>query len=288
VKHVAIVEVLLRHTFYADGRCPDLTIEPSPETARLLRNHRCLVRSSADGVRVLTPLDENGDPFLPLPADAALRFHLTLANPDFPLFTDLAAMSGQKAPVFTNAGVAIEGEGEGDVELRLAPSDEERPRLPQGVFADVEIRLAGLSLGGRPKPATFYVAFQAKKARWVYYCVTDLAPNGSELTIMDASLAGAADVLLFSDANRTKLDEQPDPTDPVAAQIARQYPAMRCVRFISDEAVACREEPRRHLVLRLGGERLAGPLPNPSLRSAAREDLLFRIINVRAHPLQTP
>lgn len=283
MRHAAIVEVLLRHAFYADGRCADLAIEPSADTARLLGNHRCLARSSPDGIRVLTPLDPQGAaarPFLPLPADAVLLFHLRLRNPDFALFTDLAGLSGHEAPLFTSAGAAAGSAGE----LRLALSAVDRKRLPQGTFGGVEIRVSDLASGGAPPPATLHVAFQAKRARWAYYCVGDPAPSGGEFRIVDASPSGSSDVLLFGDANRTRLDEQPDPSDPIAAQIASRYPATRRDRFISDQAVACREEPRRYLELWRGDQRLAERLPNPSIRNASRDDLLFQIVKYRAQP----
>ncbi|WP_437901478.1 hypothetical protein [Sorangium sp. So ce124] len=269
MKHAAIIEVLLRHAYYADLRCPDLSIEPSDATARLLRDHRCDWRSSPQGVRVLSPLDPAGQPFLPLPGDAALLFYLAVRGGDFDVVTDLASLRGRPAPVFTDAGAGTDGE------LRLAPDDPARPRLPPGVLAVVEIRP-----GSAPRPARFQVSFPARQARWAYYCVTDLAPAAGELAVVDAS-PDAAGALRFSAVTL-------EPTDPVAAQIERRYPGMRCACFVSDQPVAARAEPRRSLELRLGPDRVAGPLPNPSMQSAAEEDLLFQIIKYRAQSFQTP
>ncbi|WP_437664840.1 hypothetical protein [Sorangium sp. So ce1182] len=270
MKHAAIIEVLLKHAFYADQRCPDLAIEPSDDTARLLRNHRCIVRSGPEGVRVLSPLDAAGQPFLPLPGDATLLFYIEVRGGDFAVVTDLTGIGGRAAPVFTDAGAGTDGE------LGLAPADPARPRLPPGIVAAVEIRP-----GSAPRPARYQVSFQARRARWAYYCVTDLAPAGGELTVVDASPAAADGALRFSAATL-------DPVDPIAAQIAGRYPGMRCVYFVSDEPVAAREEPRKSIELRLGTDRVAGPLPNPSMQSPAKEDLLFQIVTYRAQPFQTP
>jgi hypothetical protein len=290
VKHGAILELLVKHSFYADGRCPDFAIEPSVETARLLRNHRCLVGATPGGLRVLTALDAGtGQPFLPLPTGTVLRFHLEQQNTDFSLFTDLGdltsvSVDGQPRPLFTNAGLAPGAAGE----LLLVAGDSARAR---GIFADVDIHLDGQSPG--PQPAAFHVAFQAKQWRWAYYCVTDLPTSGDDLTIVDTAPNpnGTVDVLLFSAANRTKLDEQPDIADPIAVQIAGRYPGMRCVRMLSDQAVTCHEEPRKHLELWHGTDRLSGPLPNPSVRCVSRmsaeqppQDLLFQIVKYRANP----
>ncbi|APR88511.1 hypothetical protein A7982_13860 [Minicystis rosea] len=268
MKHVAIIEVLLKHAFYTDLRCPDLSVEPSDATARLLRNHRCLLRSTPEGVRILSPLDPTGQPFLPLPGDTALLFYIQVRGSEFASITDLTGIQGSSA-VFTNAGTGADGE------LRLAPADPARPRLPQGVFAAIELRP-----GSAPQPARFQLTFAARQARWAYYCVTDLGPADGELAVVDASPAGVTDALRFS---RVPVD----PKDPIPAQLERRYPGTRCVCFVSDEPVAARAEPRKALELRLGPDRVAGPLPNPSMQSAAKEDLLFQIIKYRTQPFQT-
>lgn len=283
MKHVAIAELHIRHAYYADGKCSDFAIEPSEETDRLLRNHRCLIGLLTDGIRILTQLGEDGQPFLPMPADTVLVFHLRLRNSEFSLFTDLSEISGRAAPIFTNLGAPAGAQGT----LRLAAQAAGTLRLGQGIFANVELHLLNQA-NTPPLFGAFELAFQAKRVRWVYYCITDLNATASELRIVDASPAGSAELLKFGDAGRTKLDEHPDPADPIAAQLVGRYPAMSCVRLISDEPVACRQEPRKYLELRMGDERLAGPLPNPSLRDAAREDVLFRIVKYRTQPFQHP
>lgn len=292
MKYAPILELLLTHTFYADGRCPDLAIEPSAETARVLQRHRCVLRSLPGGVRVITALDgSTGQPSLPLPQEgAALHFHLTLENSDFALFTDLTGINltgidGAPKPLFTNAGMAAGSAGE----LELVPST--AARRP-GIFADVEIHLSGQGLG--PEIATFSIAFRAKEVRWAYYCVTPLSLSADDLRIEDASPTGTADKLLFGAENRTKLNEQPDPMDPVAAELERLHPGMRRVRMVSDIDVACREAPRKYLELWHGNERLSSPLPNPSVRRVSRmsalqqKDVLFHVVKYRADPFYNP
>jgi len=284
VKHVAIAELHIRHAYYADGTCSDFAIEPSDETDRLLRNHRCQIGPLADGFRILTQLGEDGQPFLPMPADTVLVFHLRLRNSEFSLFTDLSEISGRAAPIFTNFGAPTGAEGT----LRLA-ADRAAPARPgAGIFASLEIHLLNRAHSTPPLLGSFELAFKAKRLRWVYYCITDVTATTSELRIIDASPAGSRDVLQFGDAGRTRLDDHPDPADPIAVQLVGRYPAMRCVRLISDEPVACRQEPRKYLELRLGDERLAGPLPNPSLRDAGKDDVLFRIVKYRTQPFQHP
>lgn len=282
MKYAALLEVVLAHSFYSDMLCPDLVVVPSPETARLLRNHRCLWNSVPSGIRVLTELGGSDQPLVPIAAGTLLRFHLELQNSDFALFTDLEVVSALSVPLFNNASLPA---GQGG-ELMLTSGG--GARLPRAVLAAVELRLASSSTGSTAPQ--FRIAFQAKMARWAYYCLTDLPASGDELTIADTQ-PGGQPALVFSDGNRTKLDEIADPTDPVAVQFVGRYPGMRCVRIVSDGAVPCRQEPRKYLELRRGTERLFGPLPNPSVRNVVRmgsphppQDFLFQIVKYRTRP----
>lgn len=268
MKHAPILEIFLSHAFYTDGRCPDLALDPSAATEATLRNHRCLVRSGPGGARVTAALDAAGSPLLPLPAGTRLVFSLRLLNKDFPLFTDLSGLEQAPSARFSNSalGAAIKG----DLALVSAP---DAPPRAADVLADVDIVWPG-SAGGAPPLATFSVPFQAKRARWAYYCVTDLAAGGgAELTIVDAAPPSAGEALIFSDERQKPLDL----SDPVVAHLTRKNPGLRCVRFVSNDPVPCREEPRRSLELRLGADRLSSPLPNPPLRSISRRDLPFAV-----------
>ncbi|MCP4662130.1 MAG: hypothetical protein GY856_42550 [bacterium] len=273
MRYGVVLGLAVRHTFYTGGSCPDFVIRPSSETTRRLRNHRLILRSAADGVRVATPLDGEGNPFLPLPEDAAFVFHLELRNSDFALLTDLTAVAAQSAP-------------DGSFTVRYPV----QPGLATAAFAEVEIRGAGSVAA----PRELEVLFQAKRARWTYYCITDPSANGGVLTIVDA-VPSTAEPLLFSEANTRELGEEPDPTDPVALRLAEAYPGKRRIRFISDDLVACRQAPRKHLELQLDGVRVSGPLPNPSVRSHSRiqvpvtgtleeQDSLFQVVKYPTQP----
>lgn len=282
MKHVTLIELSLQHTYYTDGRCADFTIAATDETARLLRNHRCSLSILQDKLRVICPVDDAGAAFLPFHEATALRFALTLRNPDFALFTDLTGLvspSDQPTPLFTSAGAA-------DGQLVLAADQTAEVRTP-GIFANVELTISAQSPTSAVVAATYYIQFAAKLSRWAFYCVTDLAATSGELRIVDASPSGTTDVVVFSDENRRNLDEDPDPLDATAAQLLIQYPTLRCIRIVSDDLIACRQQPRKYLELRRGDERLAGPLPNPSLRQVARDDQLFQVIKYRTQPFLT-
>jgi hypothetical protein len=271
VTYAALLEVLLKHTFYTDGRCPDLAVVPDAGTARLLRGHRCLLRPRRDGLSIVTPLDDAGRPFLPLPAGATLRFLLRLGNDDFALFTDLTAI---EAIVATGARPAFVDEaGTGALKLvAVSPPDGE----PEGVLAEIRIVLPA----GQP---TYSAAFQARRARWAYYCVTH---QDQALEVVDSR---PEDPIVF-------LAGAPGPGDPIAVQLEELYPGSRHLRFLSRDPVASSEAPRKTLELRMGTEILLHALPNPSPRSFTREVAglvppeyrLFQIVECDPNPQPSP
>lgn len=297
MKYVTALELRLRHPFHADGRCAGVTIGPRGSTARLLERHRSHLYASPGQITVLSPADEAGHPLLTRRPEKSLLFELRIAVEEFPLFTDLTDLRATPSPVFTNARLAP-----GAAELELVS----RAALDPGAGAEAPARGAGGALAeveivlppggaGLPSPPVLQITFAPRSWRWAYYCVTDLADGAGDLEIVDASPVSP---LLFGEANRTSLAEHPDPADPIAAQLAARFPGMRCVRFVSDEPVACREEPRKHLELRLDGHRVSSPLPNPSVWSFSRrqppppgsgpQDFLYQIIEYRAQPFPNP
>lgn len=64
MKFAVIFDMAVRHSYYADGACPDFAIEPSTGTARLLRNYRCVVKPRKDGLQVAAELGAGGSPVI--------------------------------------------------------------------------------------------------------------------------------------------------------------------------------------------------------------------------------
>jgi hypothetical protein len=162
------------------------------------------------------------------------------------------------------------------------------PQRARSVFAEVEIHhndsLPEIANG----PGKFQVAFKAKSARWKYYLIAD-RPD-AQFHIEDKG----ASPIMFSDENRTDLNQQPDPTDDLAQALAEQYPKMQRLRFVSDDLIPYRQEARKSIQLRLNGNQVAGALPNPSLRNysttqvtrngnSQKEDALFQVIKYFTH-----
>ncbi len=171
---------------------------------------------------------------------------------------------------------------EGDVFTVQYPT---KAMLGKGVFAEIEISANESLPNTTTGPGEFVINFAAKQARWKYYCVTDLEAADGGLRIVDA---GASPVV-FSDSNRTYLNQHPDPTDEIASALEKQYPDKQRFRFVSDSVIRTQQAARKQFQLRLGDNRLADALPNPSLSNYStmevdvggtvqKQDVLFHII----------
>ena len=110
MKYLTLFSLELLHSYYVDRRCPDFQIEPTPETQKLLKDSRCVLKPFPNGIHILILVDGENAPFIPLPVGAIFGFHLRLQNPDFILFTDLTAISQTAAPLYTNATTSTSGD----------------------------------------------------------------------------------------------------------------------------------------------------------------------------------
>ncbi len=255
MKAAAIFSLACRHSYYADGVCTDFATAPTEDTQRLLRNQRCQLGSRADGVLCSVELGDNGSPLIAFDPAAKLAFNLILQYPEFGLITDLTAIAAQSAPLFVPAGNPADGGS-----LTLTSRDQP---LDTGVFAAVE--LPGSIFNNPPaQQVQYFIDFQAKQARWLYYCVTDLKLTGKDIRVVDLGTDG--NPLVFSPANRTDLGQNPDPNDALASELADRYPDLNRVRFASDASIPCQETPRR-LSLQLDGHNFPDVLPAPALQN---------------------
>lgn len=269
MRYKPLLEISIVHPYYEDGRCPDLRVGPGALGEAILRRYRLALKRRAGGVLVIAPVDEAGAPFVPFAEDAALSLEVRAEGDDFHLITDSAALLSMDAPVYTNAAgqaplpsgaLALVDRGAG------APGAGGRPR--RGALAGVEI--AGLrALAPSDAPAAFSISFAPRSARWIYYVVTDVPAASGAIEIVDAAPA-PADPVVFGPAGARDLVAAPDAGDAVAAALAARYPGLRRLRFASDAPVVSGARGRKHIELRVNGDRALEALPNPSIRWIAR------------------
>jgi len=102
MKYRPLFKLAITHDYYINARCADFSLVLSAETETLLKNHRCVVKTQADGLTISMAVDETGLPYIPLSDEARFFFYLRLNNQDFPYFTELSALSAYDVPLFSN------------------------------------------------------------------------------------------------------------------------------------------------------------------------------------------
>jgi hypothetical protein len=250
MKFVPWFAIRVKHDYYPDAVCSDVAVEPAARTQRLLDGYRMRLRELPDGVAVLAPLDADGkNPLIAVQRGEVFAFELRARNPDFALFTDLRELPKT------------------DKALKLLEQD-------APLLARAELR------ADKALAEPYEIRFKARAARWAYYVVTDRA---GEVSIVDSG----APPLGFSAANRTLLNKTPDESDAVAQALARQYPDLQRLRFLSDQPVPCSSVARKGIQLRLGSRKALEVMPNPSIRRASRvklkggaEDTLHEVVKL--------
>lgn len=336
MRYLPLFTLELTHPYYADNRTLDFRVEPSRETQRLLRNHRCILKSSANHIKILAATAASGEILIPLNPDNRFSFHLYLENSAFPLFSDLTDITPVLAPIYSNTtndgtanpevlallprsrqametftvqqpnateaftlrgrplphldanDFAIEGldavttpttyqASAKIIQINTQATTEDTPftvtyatNFPTepGTFSDIEIWPNASIPPIIDGPAKFQISFKAKSAHWRYYLITDR--QNINFQIRDT----ATDPIIFDVENQVDLNATPDADDPVAQQLAKQYPDQQRYRFTSDTPVACQQNPRKTLQLDMEGDMVIDVLPNPALSNFLRQAVI--------------
>lgn len=227
--HARLFGIGLKHAFYSNGLCGDFKVAPDSATERLLKNHRCLVKPRFNGADVFVETGEDGKPKIRFAPQDLLAFELRLQNPEFPLFTDSAPLSG-------------------GADFAMIVTDQNAYRF--NFSSRLEIRRDFNQTGGD----SIELAFSAKPVKWIYYLVTDQPGAGSQFSIVAKDAPAVTWKLAAA-------------TDSMSLKLADQFPGMACHRFASEQLVPCRESGFKEIQLLQGGSTVIESLPNPSWRN---------------------
>lgn len=239
-----LVMIALKHSFYDRGECPDFTVLPSPATAALLKNHRCIIKFNAYGLSVYAPV-ENQQLLIPFADDCQLTFDFKLKNDGFALYTDKhLEFSHPSGLQFYQKGLAV----------NPYQGISTTPRANEPLFS---IAIQRDFNQVKTIPDTDEIRFFAKPVLWLYYVVTDQGDSG-QFAIADAG----------QDLPKTLWQRrEPSPEDGIYSQLVRQYPAVTIICFVCGQTLDCRESSVRHLQLKLGEHTVFEQLPSPGYRN---------------------
>lgn len=107
MNYLALLRFEIKHTYYQDSCSPDFLVEPTTATARLLRNHRAVIKPFRYGVQLYIAEDPSkpSTPLIPFTDPIRFEFALRLRNKAFASFTDLKDLVSLKpgyAPLYSN------------------------------------------------------------------------------------------------------------------------------------------------------------------------------------------
>lgn len=191
-----LVDLALRHEFFADGDCRGLAAAETAATARVVRNHGLLVRTSPSAVRVFA------SDAAPVPDDPglALVFVLRIRDRTFTACTDPAgASAGGTLRYDTTVPAAADETGS----VLLAPVPDEAatgamrddvvldaPDRRLAPFATVRVVLRPGDFATDAPLRRFAIRFGARRTHWKYY-VLGYGDTQSPPTIRDSDGAVA-------------------------------------------------------------------------------------------------
>lgn len=96
-----LATVSLLHDYYEDGRCPDFSVRPTPDSLSALKGLGILTRQIGNMLVLLVRVTEDGKLFQELPRSLKLRFFLNLEQPRFMNYTHIS-FSQQSVYYFNN------------------------------------------------------------------------------------------------------------------------------------------------------------------------------------------
>ena len=232
-----LLGIELKHSYYADGSCPDFAVLPSPETQLFLTNHRCVVKPSATGLDIYVQTDDNGKAVIAFDGSNTLSFELFLRNANFSLFTDLTQL-----PAPSNAQITYASQ------------------ISALAYAQVGITRDFNQFTGEQVT----ISFAAKPTRWLYYLLTLANDTNTYL------IASNVNPQQYTWSLATG-------TDAMANELAAQSPGFKVSSFLSDQTIICQQLGMANIQLKAQGSSnntvLIDSLPNPSYRNFLQIDV---------------
>jgi len=256
MKYLQLLKLDIRHSYYADGRCPDFYIEANKRTQAILQGHRCIFTSTPNGFMLLQAVSNNA-PFIELAHSTILGFRIHPASTTYRLFTDFSKFPKQGSAVFTNKEVSSN-------ELRITAA--ETVRRDQH-FADIEIEINDTVKPTKKNPVNYQVNYKAKQAYWEYFFIVGPDEGDPELQLIHAeNQAGAHSEkkpIIFTTGEEPR-------NQMITDRISKEYPGAKIIYFVSKEPVLCQQIPRKNIQLRLNEKCLLDNLPNPLMSNINR------------------
>ncbi|WP_299409918.1 hypothetical protein [Acaryochloris sp. IP29b_bin.148] len=278
MRYQSYFNLKLFHNYYREKICPDFTLESTLACQHLLQGHRCLLKSSINGVQILVPLETPQQPLIPLDRSLTLTFLLRLNNPAFISFTQLDPrfQMGHSLYVFSNetltasdssemASVVIQRSDltkpavtQSPIEARCAATLATlSPHQRQTVFGLVEIHNNGSLTADFSQSSEFKVTLAAKQQIWAYYLVVNKGTSAQTFSIQDKNKDKSA-AISFETAIIASGDR-------IVTALQNRFPNSQSILLKSTNPVTCQQigRPQLQLLKQDDAKPWISHLPNP-------------------------
>ena len=219
--------------------------EVLPSSQRTLRNYRCLWKAEAGHLQVQIPVNEAGEPIVPIsPKGISLELALLKTDRHLDFFTQLPDFSKR------NAMLLAQGGPEAPLALQPAPRMDAGPS--QGVFARMVCQVPDLPPTSWPIQIT--LPLQSSAATWKYFYIGEAHLPAPE--VVDTTGTLSFEAIPGTDLNRD--------TEPLAAKLQARYPDAAHWLYRSTSPVTWREKRYPGIQLQRETNTIINNLRNPN------------------------
>ncbi|QMU64737.1 MAG: hypothetical protein GKR88_10860 [Flavobacteriaceae bacterium] len=243
-----LFSISIMHTYYSDEVCPDFTLEPTPSSYDILKNHRIVLKNRTGSLQLAVPTGDNppSQPFIDLSAIKKVSFYMKLHRETFSYYTDLPEITRDEMYYYGNFDPCEEDLTEEIIKKKAV----ELPMNDGGIFGMADIFFPdSFDLNS---PPNYIISFQAKEIEWSYYFIINknTPPSVPKVTVTDTS-----GQIIFSTGTGDA---------EIIAELKKRYPNSHIHFLRSDAPVSYQEKGRAGIQLLVGDDPLIEHLPNPS------------------------
>lgn len=251
MRYKEFFRIEIDHQYFSPDGAADLAVHPDGPTLRFLRGQHLLLKSIKNGVKVLIPIDENGNTKPVFRPGDGLTFEVYPQSSSFSLFTAASGLAKGQVIHFSNQGLT-------GTNAQLLSSTSVGIGALNGfpMVAKVEIQLSNELLSSSTS-VPYQVGFQARSEKWKYYFVTDKDTT-------DIAVEDRGENLVF---NKLQIDAQS--TDQLGISLRSNFPEANLFRFESTTPIPCSDQALKNLQLLRDGHVLIKHLPNPEMAEKA-------------------
>jgi hypothetical protein len=236
------ISISIQHDYFDKDHAPGISISPTPQCERLLKNFRLLVKNGVEFI-IFSAGEENeaSSQIKPAP-DQPFDFFILATDNQFSTYTRLIPKKDDDIYLFSNQ------KDKPDLKLTVVSKSQFNIQGSPQIFGLMRLTF------NSPSSASFTLKFEAPIVKWKYYVLTNTTiPN----PVIDGSIPGVAFIKQNSDSQKN---------DSIAGTLAAGFPAAIISVFESDKAIPLNRTGKKNIRLKnsLNNMIIMNHLPNPN------------------------